>query len=182
MVTTARLTLRPHTTASYERLHVWTNDHEIQALSADRFSSNTPADTQARLARWMRAQDDIIHLAIHLEATDAMVGFLHVALIEPEHQRCRIGIVVGEKSLWGRGLGTEALAGAVEYCFTDLGMNRIGAEAYATNPASARMLEKVGFVREGVLRESIMKDGGFVDEYQYGLLRREWAPARADGR
>jgi RimJ/RimL family protein N-acetyltransferase len=172
-----RLELRPHTPQNFERLHRWKSDTEILELSDDSVEPATEEQSRRALERWMQEREGIIHFAIHRKDTGEFIGFLHIALIEPLHRRCKIGIVIGEKELWGQGYGTEALRTAVDYCFTTLNMNRIGAETYATNPRSFRMLERVGFMREGVLRESVFK-GGFVDEYQYGLLRRDWEKTR----
>lgn len=177
-MTSERLVLRPHTPESFERLHKWRSDAEILELSADSVEIPTEEQTRRALDRWMQEREDIIHVAICLKETDELIGFLHIAMIEPPHRRCRIGLVIGEKHLWGRGYGAEALRRAVDYCFEELSMNRIGAEVYATNPRSVRMLERVGFKREGVLRESVLKGDGFVDEYAYGLLRREWEEGR----
>jgi [ribosomal protein S5]-alanine N-acetyltransferase len=178
-LTSERLVLKPHRAENFERLHAWKNDHEINAMSADSVKPSSEDESRKTLERWMQESDDIIHLAIHLADSDELIGFLHIALIEPEHRRCKIGIVIGEKQHWGQGHGTEALRRAVDHCFTDMDMNRIGAETYASNPRSLGMLERAGFVREGVLRESVYKDGGFVDEYQYGLLRSDWEAARS---
>jgi len=179
-LTTERLVLRPHVEANFECLHAWRNNSELQRLSSESLTSYSEEQTHATLARWMRLdRDDIVHLAIHLSASDEFIGFLHIAQIEAEHQRCKIGIVIGDKRHWGRGYGSEGIACAVQYCFSQWPINRISAETYAINPGSARMLEKVGFVREGVLRESVLKGGQFVDEYLYGLLRADWAARNA---
>lgn len=178
-LTSERLVLKPHRPENLERLHAWKNDREINAMSADSVEPSSEEKSRKTLERWMQHSDDIIHLAIHLAGSDELIGFLHIALIEHELRRCKIGIVIGEKQHWGKGYGSEALRRAVDYCFTDLDMNRIGAETYASNPRSVGMLEGAGFVREGVLRESVYKDQGFVDEYQYGLLRRDWEAARS---
>lgn len=177
-LTSQRLVLRPHTPENFERLHRWKNDREILELSADSVEPSSEEKTRRSLERWMKPSEDIIHFGIHRKDTDELIGFLLIALIEPEHRRCKLGLVIGEKGQWGQGYGTEAARCAVDHCFRELGMNRIGAEAYATNPRSVRLLEKVGFRREGVMRESVYKGGAFVDEYQYGLLRRDWEEAR----
>ena len=67
---------------------------------------------------------------------------------------------------------------AVDHAFDVLDLDRITAEVFADNPRSARLLDGVGFVREGVMRESIHRDGQRVDELIFGLLRHEWTRAR----
>ncbi|MCX4851130.1 GNAT family N-acetyltransferase [Streptomyces sp. NBC_00893] len=170
--------LRPHTTASLEPLLRWKNDVEIQRLSDDETLVFTREQVAVTLERWMRPSDDIVHLAIGLVGRAEPIGFLHLALIERAHRRCRLGIVIGEKELWGHGYGHQAVERAVEHAFDVLDLGRITAEVFADNPRSVRLLEGVGFVREGVMRESIHRDGQRVDEFVFGLLRHEWPGAR----
>ncbi|MFG2117090.1 GNAT family N-acetyltransferase [Streptomyces sp. NPDC048718] len=166
--------LRPHTAASLEPLLRWKNDAEIQRLSDGGTQAYSRERIAATLERWMRPSEDIVHLAICLAGRAEPIGFLHLALIERAHRRCRLGIVIGEKDLWGRGYGHQAVVRAVGHAFDVLGLERITAEVLADNPRSARMLEGAGFVREGVMRESVHLDGRRVDELVYGLLRHEW--------
>jgi RimJ/RimL family protein N-acetyltransferase len=173
-VTADVVELRPHTSASLEPLLRWKNDIEIRQLSDGGTRIFTREEVAATLERWMRPSDDIVHLAIGLAGRAEPIGFLHLALIEREHRRCRLGIVIGEKELWGRGYGHLAVEQAVEYAFDVLDLDRITAEALADNVRSVRLLEGAGFVREGVMREGIHRDGQRVDELIFGLLRHEW--------
>jgi [ribosomal protein S5]-alanine N-acetyltransferase len=173
-VTNDGVELRPHTLASLEPLLRWKNDIEIQRLSDGEARTFTREEVAARLERWMRPSDDIVHLAIGLVGREEPIGFLHLALIERAHRRCRLGIVIGEKDLWGRGYGHQAVVQAADHAFDVLELDRITAEVLADNTRSARLLESVGFAREGVMRESIYRDGQRVDELIFGLLRHEW--------
>ncbi|MEU6019039.1 GNAT family protein [Streptomyces sp. NPDC047515] len=166
--------LRPHTPASLDPLLRWKNDIEIQRLSDDETNTFTRAEVAATLERWMRPSEDIVHLAIGLAGRAEPIGFLHLALIERAHRRCRLGIVIGEKDLWGHGYGRLAVAQAVHHAFRVLDLDRITAEVFADNKRSVRLLEGAGFVHEGVMRESVHRDGQRVDEVVFGLLRHEW--------
>ncbi|MBO1337212.1 GNAT family N-acetyltransferase [Streptomyces sp. VRA16 Mangrove soil] len=97
--------LRPHTRASLEPLLRWKNDAEIQRLSDDATSPYTRDEIAEKLDGWMRPSEDVVHRAIGVAGREEPIGFLHLALIEREHRRCRIGIVIGEKDQWGRGHG-----------------------------------------------------------------------------
>ena len=72
---------------------------------------------------------------------------------------------------WGRGIVTMAVQAAVLYAFEELGLRRVYAEPYATNPASARVLEKAGFRLEGRLRASVFKEGRVLDQLLYAIVR-----------
>lgn len=90
-----------------------------------------------------------------------------------EHQRGGLGYILGAESR-GCGYATEAGRAMVDFGFRALGLNKIDATCWARNTESARVLEKLGFVREGVLREHAIKWGRYEDDVYYGLLRREW--------
>lgn len=71
---------------------------------------------------------------------------------------------------WGKGIMTEAVRTLSEYAFKELDIHRIFAEPYTTNIASARVLEKAGFVLEGIVRDNVFKDGRFLDQFVYSKL------------
>jgi len=78
---------------------------------------------------------------------------------------------------WGCGYATEAARALLRWSFDTLNLNRIQAETDTRNVASARVLEKLGFVREGTLREDCVVNGEVSDSWVFGLLRREWQPS-----
>jgi len=73
---------------------------------------------------------------------------------------------------WGNGIMTDAVRALSEYAFKELGIQRIFAEPYTTNAASARVLEKSGFSLEGVIRAAVFKDGRMLDQYLYAKLNK----------
>lgn len=75
---------------------------------------------------------------------------------------------------WGNGYATDEARTLADYAFTELRLHRIQAKAFAGNAASKRVLEKVGFEREGVLRDHWYRDGTHEDVHVYGLLESEW--------
>ena len=118
-------------------------------------------------------KNEIIHFAIHKKKDDQLIGYCMIAYIDNYHKKCNFGISLGEKTEWGKGYGKEVLREIIRYCFEDLDMNRIGAEIYSHNERSIKLFEKAGFKKEGVLRQSVLKKGKYLDEYVYGLLRED---------
>jgi RimJ/RimL family protein N-acetyltransferase len=96
---------------------------------------------------------------------------LHMDL---RHRRGVLGYLI-RPDHWGRGIATEAIAAVIEFAFErmDPPLNRIEADHYTENPASGRVLEKLGFAREGVLRSYIFKDGVPRDVVRWGLVRAD---------
>ena len=90
----------------------------------------------------------------------------------PEHRSASLGYCLN-RTARGQGHATEAAHAVLRWAFDTLDLNRVQAETDTRNAASARVLEKLGFLREGTLRE----DGDVSDSWVYGLLRREWRPS-----
>ncbi len=86
-----------------------------------------------------------------------------------------IGYMLAE-SHHGRGLGTRAVALLITKLFAETDLKRVYALVSSENVASRRLLERLGFTREGLMREHYVIQGRRVDEVVYGLLRREWKP------
>ena len=82
-----------------------------------------------------------------------------------------------DDAAWGHGYATEAGRALLQWAFDTLDLNRVQAETDTRNAASARVLEKLGFVREGTLREDCVVNGEVSDSWVYGLIRREWQPS-----
>ena len=75
---------------------------------------------------------------------------------------------------WGKGLATEAVAEVVRYAFEELRLNRVQAWVFANNRPSQKLLERLGFVLEGTMREKVAWEDRHVDDHIYGLLRADW--------
>jgi RimJ/RimL family protein N-acetyltransferase len=90
----------------------------------------------------------------------------------------RVGAEVGYwlgHEFWGRGIGTAALRALTTRAFrAHQELRRLYAVPFATNPASARVLQKAGYRCEGTLRQSVVKDGQILDQWMYAILREEW--------
>lgn len=94
------------------------------------------------------------------------------------HNRAELAYWLG-KPYWNQGFMTEAAARTVEYGFSELNLNRLWAAAMTRNPASSRVMEKIGMQSEGTFRQHIMKWGQYEDVTYYGLLKEEYVEAKA---
>ena len=110
--------------------------------------------------------------AINLAKEQNLIGGMGLR-IHPEHPRAELGYWLGAP-YWRHGYATEASRAVVEYGFETLGLHRISASAFRENVASAKVLQKIGMLHEGCLREHVLKWGRFIDLEIYGILRSEW--------
>ena len=114
-------------------------------------------------------------LALDRVSDGAFIGWCSLTRWNPDHHSAAMGYCLDDAA-WGHGYATEAAHALLRWAFDTLDLNRVQAETDTRNAASARVLEKLGFVREGTLREDCVVNGDVSDSWVYGLLRREWRP------
>jgi RimJ/RimL family protein N-acetyltransferase len=130
----------------------------------------TIADAEAFISL-MLAADPGITYAWAITIDDIAVGSIGVVRKDNVHHfTAEMGYYVAEE-YWGKGVMTEAVKQACRYIFTNTDIVRISAETYTPNIASYRVLEKAGFVYEGTLRKSAVKNGQFLDMRIYAIIK-----------
>lgn len=121
--------------------------------------------------RMVQAQPYVQNFAI--EVVGEVVGGVGIVpLTDVERLSAEVGYWLGE-DYWGRGIMGEAVALLVDYVFRETGIIRLFASVYEYNPASMKVLEKVGFTRQAILRDAAIKNGRVIDMYYYDLVKRE---------
>ena len=109
--------------------------------------------------------------------SDTVLGIMGYANWSQVHRRAEIGYCL-RRDHWRRGIAEEALRTIIQFGFQSMNLNRIHACPWVENIASVRLLEKLGFQREGVLRDEYWEDGAFHDEALYAILRSEYLMTR----
>ena len=167
---TERLRIRPYTEADIPELVPLVGAREVAATTLRIAHPYTDQDAQdfLELAREL----DKLWLAMTLRADGRQIGGIGLRIEQP-HRHAELGYWLGV-SYWGHGYATEASREMLRYGFEDLGLQRIFATHFKHNPASGRVLKKIGMRYEGCQREHLLKWGQFVDSELYGILRREW--------
>ena len=105
-------------------------------------------------------------------SSDRVIGTCTLLHVEERHGRAEIGFALG-RAHWGRGLAREAVSLLIAFAFDELGLHRLEADADPRNDRSLRLLEQLGFRREGVLRERYRGEDGMQDAVILGLLRAD---------
>jgi RimJ/RimL family protein N-acetyltransferase len=117
--------------------------------------------------------------AFALMASDTLIGSIGLTLT-PQHHRGQLGYWIGV-AYWNRGYATEAARAVVAYGFDELELHRIWAPHFASNPASGRVLQKLGMKYEGQQREHYLRFGRYQNAENYGMLRRDYEVQRQVG-
>ena len=107
---------------------------------------------------------------IERKGTPGLIGTVGFNALSPKHRRAEIGYEI-HPDYWRRGYTSEAVTAVLRYGFDDLELNRIGAVVFTENNASNQLLTKLGFEREGALRDYIYQNGIAHDTYVYSLLK-----------
>jgi ribosomal-protein-alanine N-acetyltransferase len=112
-----------------------------------------------------------VTLAITLKPAQPVIGSVALS-VNRNHQRGELGYMFAREH-WNRGYCTEACRTLVDYGFRVLGLNRIQAMHFPRNPASGRVMQKLGMTREGLLRQYVCNRGTFEDLVLYSIIRDE---------
>lgn len=133
------------------------------------------AQARERLANAMGGRDAqrLLCWALAERTDDRLVGGVTLFSIDRAQGRAEIGYSL-RSDRWGRGLAREAMQLALAHAFGALGLRRVEADIDPRNGASCALAERLGFVREGVLRERWQVAGELQDSAMYGLLARDW--------
>jgi RimJ/RimL family protein N-acetyltransferase len=168
-----RVYLRAIERDDLERCHDWMNDEELMATLAQRYPISL-----AREADWVerstRGQDTSeLNFAVCLAQGDRHIGNCGLMGIDRDNRTATLGIFIGEKDCRGQGFGEEAVRALCRFAFDEMDLRKIRLDVHAGNADAVKTYERVGFRREGLLRQEVFRSGGPVDVIRMGLLRGE---------
>ena len=109
-----------------------------------------------------------------IRADAVLIGYCTIEAVERSNNRCEVGIVIGEKAHWRKGIGSMVIRELLKTAFTDLRMHRVEAVIQADNVASVRCFSRIGFQLDGRLRDAKWRDGRYVDLLVYSILDEKW--------
>jgi len=172
---TARLRLRPVEDADAEPLYAMHSDpHVLRYWDAPPWRERSRAARFIEACQRMTEEGTGARPAVVRLSDGAFLGWCSLSRWNPDHRSAALGYCFDDAA-WGHGYATEAADALLTWAFETLDLNRVQAETDTRNAASARVLEKLGFQREGTLREDCVVDGEVSDSWVYGLLRRDRA-------
>jgi ribosomal-protein-alanine N-acetyltransferase len=169
---TARLVLRPFAASDAKDVQRLAGDHDIAAVTiaiphpyedgmAEAWIATHPLDFE---------RDVAVNFAVTVQGT--LIGAMGLRY-EMQHKRAEMGYWIG-KPFWHQGYATEAARALLAYGFRDAGLNKVYAHHMGCNPASGRVMQKIGMKYEGLMRQHVLKWGVYQDVHAYGALAPEW--------
>lgn len=112
-----------------------------------------------------------VKLAVCLVESNKHIGNVYFTDINQINQSCHSHVLIGEKDYWGKGYAKEALLLGIDYMINQRNIRRFEAKILESNIASLKMHQKCGFEIEGLLRQSVYKDGQFHNQYIISLIK-----------
>jgi len=171
---TDRLVLRPLREADAPAIYAIRSDPTVM-----RYASSLPLTSSDQAAAFIAhetagmAAGESLRLGLQRVEDDSLIGTCLLFRINQQCRRAEIGYEL-RSDAWGRGYMHEALVALVRLGFSELALNRIEADIDPRNAASARSLERLGFSKEGHLRQRWIVNGEVSDSAFYGLLLSDW--------
>lgn len=179
---TGRLLLRPLEPDDAGALFAIFSDLDVMRyLSTPPWPSIETAHDLIAKDRIEMAAGEHIRLGIENRRDSALLGTCSLFHLSAQCRRAEVGYALA-RSAWGHGHVQEAVSALLDYGFDSLDLNRVEADIDPRNHASAKSLERLGFMKEGLLRQRWIVAGEVSDSSMYGLLREEWMARRAGAR
>lgn len=175
-LTTERLRLRPFADTDADDLFAMhSNAYVLRYWDSPPWTEPARAERFIAACRQLAEDGSGARVAIETASEGSFLGWCSVSRWNPDFRSASLGYCLNEAA-WGHGYMTESARALLTWAFDTLDLNRVQAETDTRNVGSARVLEKLGFLREGTLREDCIVNGDVSDSWVYGLLRKDWRP------
>lgn len=175
---TKRLLLREWEVSDAEALlSLYGDEDVVRYTPISTFKNIETAEKKIeRFRNGFREKHDSIVWAVTSKDNGAILGECSIHSLTPEHKRLELGCSF-TRDVWGKGIANESVKKVIDFAFNDFAafdVNRIEACTDPRNISSMKLLEKLGFTKEGCLRQHEIEKGEFVDSVIYGLLKAEY--------
>jgi len=155
----------------------WLNDPDINKYLEVRYEHQTERSV-VEYINSLRRRPELEMLAILTKKDQRHIGNMTITQID-RHRAADYGLMMGDQNAWKMGVGAEGTALMLELLFCHMNVRRISAIAYAKNYRATDILERFGYVQEGLLRQHVVgADGDFDDLKCFGMLDSEWTKNR----
>ena len=172
-IETDRLILREVTTEDAPDMFTYLSDHEVvKHMGLEPYQTPNEVLEEIEWYQSIYKEGSGMRWGITLKDSGKIIGSCGFLNMKPRHYRAEIGYELS-KEYWGKGIANEALQAVVKYGFLNFQLERIEALIEPANLASIKLVEKQGFMREGMLRHYEYTCGKFDDLYMYSILKDE---------
>ena len=167
--------LRGAERSDLEKFVIWINDPEVTA-GLTLFLPMSSVDEDKWFDNAMQRPQEEKPLVIDMKDGDGwrLIGNSGFFNFDWVARSAEVGIMIGDKSVWNKGYGSEVMTLLLRHGFRTLNLKRVYLHVYAENERAIRTYEKAGFVHEGRMRQAVYKNGKYSDVLFMSVLREEW--------
>ena len=157
-------------------INSFTTDFEICNNLSDIFLKNHSLESTEKYLNSVldNSSNDNLNYVIAEKETLSYIGQIDIMNINWVSRIGTLGIVIGDKDFHNKGIGTEAINLLIKYSFERANLNKIELDVHEFNSGGIRCYEKCGFIQEGVIRESLYREGKYYSTIKMGILKREF--------
>jgi len=168
-----RVYLRPVKITDAPIIQNWHNDPELRKVARAGERPTTLKQEKEDIKTAYHNKDEV-YLMVLKKSNNKEIGFIRVSWLTSSSRNVWLRMIIGDKNAWGKNYAADALGCFLEWLFYELNVHRITCETYATNKRAIRFFEKMGFKREGIIREAHYIEGKYHDIISFGFLKREF--------
>jgi len=168
-IETEQYILRPYTKADAVLMQVWDVDPEVQSHMPE--PVNVPQDIEKQYAYITECEVDPEGYYWAIETKEGTtIGTVALTDMNAYHKIADLGIMIGDKKFWGKGVATEVVSTLVQYAFQNLCLERVSAEVEIGNIPMQKVFEAVGFLRDGEFKSARVKNGARITVLHFGIV------------
>lgn len=163
--------LVPFTKEYLEKYHSWRNDMDIMQFDQPGFLYPISYDEAASWHEKINSYNNSHSFIIKDKKSDEAIGICAFMNMDYKNRNVELSIVLGEKKFWGKGYGKQVMDLMIKLGFEEFNMHKLILRVMSFNDRAIRLYEKLGFEKEGTLKETIYRNGKYFDTIYFGLLK-----------
>lgn len=158
-----------------ERYFTWLKDREVmKTIGRNEYMRDIHFSTVKTYVRNLQQSNHDYFFAIQVKPANEFIGTAKIGSIDWDNKTADIGIMIGEKNYWGKGLATETLFLLCKFAFKELQLRKLTGGCMERNTAMKKCFEKIGFIEEGVRRKQNFLENDYTDHILFGLFKNEF--------
>ena len=165
--------LRPVIIEDAAIIRKWHNDPELIRLARVGEKRTTLRQEKEDIETARKSGNQAYHLVL-TKIDNTPIGFLRFNFIDKSSGNVWLRMIIGNRKAQGKGYAREALQCYIKWMFDKLGIHRITLECYSTNTRAIRFYRKMGFRKEGILREAVLLNGKYHDIISFGMIKKDF--------
>lgn len=181
MIDLGDVVLRPLEPMDVDHLYEFRNDWEVTRHLGGFSAGYSRANLEDWIKRHSNRPDEVLW-TIAARISNQCAGHVGLYQVDNRVRNGQFAILIGDRSLWGKGLGPRVTSAVVSWGFSQLNLHKIGLRVLTNNQRAIHVYESLGFRSEGVLRDEQFRDGKYLNLMLMAIFKDEWQAQRDTGR